>query len=127
MRALAARLALFLAVAAVIAGLLGMHVLNGQHAGHTAGAAAMDLLPAEAAAVHAMHSLDARGCGCSGPCPEVSETHPSCVPMPSNLSLDAPGGSPLVLPPAPPVMRLSAPVVADPRSPSLQELCISRC
>ncbi|WP_136017917.1 DUF6153 family protein [Arthrobacter silvisoli] len=126
MRTCAARLALLLTVAAVLTGFLGMHVLNGPHAGHTA--VAMDAM-ADAASLDQPHATDAHGCDCSAPCPVASKMYPPCVPMPSTLTLDAPGASPLVLPAALPAMRIGATggVLADPRSPSLHELCISRC
>jgi len=54
---------------------------------------------------------------------------PSCDPMTSTLTLLPQGSAPFVLPPVPPVMQLNpvGSVLLDPRSPSLQELCISRC
>ncbi|WP_426297507.1 hypothetical protein [Arthrobacter sp. R-11] len=128
MRAMAARLALFLAVAAVLAGFLGMHVLNGHHAGHMSSAVAVDTA-AHSVAMKSAHVTDAHGCGCSSPSPEVSEAHPSCDPMTSTVTLLPQGGSPFVLRPVPPVMQLNASgsVLLDSRSHSLHELCISRC
>ncbi|MGW9412618.1 DUF6153 family protein [Arthrobacter cupressi] len=127
MRALAARLALLLAVASVLTGFLGMHAFSGHAAGHAAHAVSADSVDVHRGDV--VESQDAAGCGCGTPCSGAPETHPSCVPLPGTVTLDAPAGSSLVLPAAPPVMHVRAVgnVAGHARSPSLHELCISRC
>lgn len=152
MRAIAARFVFQLAVAAVVGGLLGMHVLNGHHAGHgasgaSAGAAVlMDTTghTDHSAAVHqgaghtSSHSAaavvvdpaDAAGsCGCSTPCAEATEVHSPCVPLPNAQTLGALAGSALVLQAELPALRMSAAggVVVHLPGPSLYELCVSRC
>lgn len=156
MRAVIARLGLTLAVAGVLLGLLGMHVLNGHHAGHSPGgraleaAASIEAAVSMAVAAHADHSGEAHAspgsgdpsaaaavdsrtssesCGCAAPCAAATEVHSPCVPLPNAQTLGALAGSPLVLPAALPAVRLTAAggVVVHPPRPSLHELCISRC
>ncbi|OFI38038.1 hypothetical protein BIU82_05915 [Arthrobacter sp. SW1] len=149
MRAATAKLGLILAVAGVLLGLLGMHVLNGHHAGHSPGGSPLVTASMEVAAhadhageAHASHggvdsgaaaavdsSTPGESCGCAAPCAEATEVHSPCVPLPNTQTLTALPGPQLLVPADLPAVRLIAGggVVAHPPRPSLYELCISRC
>lgn len=150
------RTSLLAALLAIIAGLLGMHVLAGSHGVHgTAVAApvsnsapgnAQTTTTATAPTDHTAHTghgsheaapaaaAESTGnqppsCSCQGSCGEVSAAHATCVPAPGGASLTAPppGTSPTAVP-ALTTGRFQA--VAEyrylPGSPSPGDLSISR-
>ena len=104
------RFALLAGVLAVLAGLLGMHVLAGAQGAHAStGYSAVEAQAAVAASSHAAsvhgasaHSAPSSGtaahyvtttppsCICSGDCREQHAAHASCTPAPSGASLSAP-------------------------------------
>ena len=136
---------LLAATLAVIAGLLGMHVLTSGHSSHASmsgGAIAGHTAVAHAAGdVHAVHAghhptapdpaLDAPvlgSAGCGGSCPGAQEPGAPCVPT-------APSGPVTISPPQASLAVLPAPVAtgtagADygylPPSPTPRDLSISR-
>jgi hypothetical protein len=114
------RTSLLAALLAIIAGLLGMHVLAGSHGVHgTAVSSAASGSPIgnqgkSAAAGHTGHGSHKAApapaaestaeqppsCSCQGSCGEVSAAHATCVPAPGGASLTAPppGTSPTAVP-----------------------------
>nr|WP_283810508.1 DUF6153 family protein [Arthrobacter sp. C9C5] len=88
-------------ILAVLAGLLGMHVLAGTHGAH-ASAAYTQTAPASDHAASGHAASDHTGpathhetptpasCVCGGGCGEQHAAHTSCTPAPSGASLSAP-------------------------------------
>lgn len=133
---------------AIIAGILGMHVMTGSHSMHAAAAAGpgtgMMQVEASTAPGYAAHShlgaptavpaaaslstADTASCPDPGPCPSAASMGGVCIPAPGTASLAAP------LPGSTPFADqsdagLAVTVLAYtylPGSPSPGELCISR-
>jgi hypothetical protein len=148
------RTSLLAALLAIVAGLLGMHVLAGSHGVHGTAVAAPasnsevgEARTTAAATAHSDHTApgghvshaSAPGaedtaaqppsCSCQGSCGEVSAAHASCVPAPGGASLTAP--PPGTVPVAVPDLNASrlqavAAYAYLPGSPSPGDLSISR-
>jgi len=116
------RAALLAAVLAVLAGLLGMHVISGSHN-------ALDAHASAAVEHSAAHTAAPPSCGCGGDCGDQPSAHVSCTPAPSGASLSAPppGGTLLaVRPRTAPVADPATAYSYLPATPTPNELSISR-
>jgi hypothetical protein len=98
--ALLCRTALLAGLLAVIAGILGMHVMTGNHAAHSHQSLATASAPAVAAPDHAEHDAavvppatddDATAqCSCSGSCSGMQAMGAPCTPSAKTASFTAP-------------------------------------
>lgn len=84
------RVGLLAGILAIVAGLLGMHVLAGFHGtdSHRAHASTEHVAVEGPAAHH--ETPTPPSCGCGGGCGEQHTAHASCTPAPSGASLSAP-------------------------------------
>jgi hypothetical protein len=127
------RIGLLAGLFAIIAGIVGMHVMAGGHSMHATPAMSQSAVAGPAAvvshpAVHHADSPPAPSCTCPGICTGMSALHAACVPAPGHNTLTAP------LPGVPPYATAGATgagvLVSDyshrPGSPSPVDLCISR-
>lgn len=138
------RVGLFAALLAIIAGILGMHVMGGSHSTHDSMALGINAEEADPHGGHAVlpgnpslppgasirqsAQLPTSHCTSSGACTTMSAMSAVCVPAPSHNSLAAP------LPGVPPyanegTAEAGAPIAGyshRPGSPSPGDLCISR-
>jgi hypothetical protein len=145
--ALLGRAGLIAGMLAVIAGILGMHVMTGSHSMHAAAGPETGLLHAAASTApgHAGHShlgaatampaatatestTDTASCPDPGHCPSAASMGGVCVPAPGTSSLAAPlpGSTPFSVQSS---AGLAVTVVGYtylPNGPSPGELCISR-
>ena len=131
--ALLRRAWLFAAALAVIAGLLGMHVLTSGHASHGAmaqgaGPHSTASQPDHAPAAAAVDTPDLASAACGDACPGVKESGAPCVPSaPSGpLAISPPQATLAVLPPQPAGGNPAPGYSYLPPSPTPCELSISR-
>lgn len=141
------RAVLLAGILAIIAGILGMHVLTGSHsmpmaaAGSAAGIPhqdpmMLDGLPGQTAApagapgasTAAPHEVSVSSCPDQTPCPAMTSMDQPCIPAPGNTTLDAPlpGTTAFVLHPGTGTNHHAPAHTYLPVSPSPGELCISR-
>lgn len=121
------RIGLLAGLFAIIAGIVGMHVMAGGHSMHATPAASPAAVVSQQAVHHAA-TPPAPSCTSSGTCTEMSALHAVCVPAPGHNTLTAP------LPGVPPYANaVTAEAGAQvpghshrPGSPSPGDLCISR-
>lgn len=127
------RIGLLAGLFAIIAGIIGMHVMAGGHSMHATPAASPAAVVSQASAVShpAVHHADsppAPSCTCPGNCTGMSALHAVCVPAPGHNTLTAP------LPGVPSYATAGASGAGvlvsgyshRPGSPSPGDLCISR-
>lgn len=136
------RAGLIAGMLAIIAGILGMHVLAGSHsmpmapAGSAAGIphqapVMLDGLPGQTtgpASVPGASPVTASMSSCLDPCPAMTSMDQPCVPAPGNTTLDAPlpGTTAFVLRPGTGMEQHAAAYGYLSTGPSPGELCISR-
>ncbi|WP_311380625.1 hypothetical protein [Arthrobacter sp. ISL-69] len=136
------------AALAIMAGILGMHIMTGAHhmaAAHTipvagtghaaaqvhtspAGHSGHGTEPVSAGTVPAVTATGLSPCSPAGACPEMSATGAACVLSPGNTALSAPlpGTAPYALPDFGGAAAAGTNYSYSPDSPSPGELCISR-
>ena len=145
------RAALLSAILAVVAGLLGMHVLAGAHASHASiwpsgsGTDAASTASDHTASGHpvsghadsghsgpaALHQTPepTSSCVCAGDCGDQHAAHATCTPAPSGASLSAPPPGTAALtdqPRSTPATDQERPYSYLPATPTPSELSISR-
>ncbi|WP_442545690.1 hypothetical protein ACSBOX_09010 [Arthrobacter sp. KN11-1C] len=128
------RIGLLAGLFAIIAGIVGMHVMAGGHSMHATPAMGHSPVASAAAVVGQPHadqheaSSQAPSCTCPGSCTGLSALHAVCVPAPGHNPLTAP------LPGVPPYASAGTSTAGAlvsgyshrPGSPSPGDLCISR-
>ncbi|MCZ9880190.1 hypothetical protein [Arthrobacter sp. B2a2-09] len=138
---------LVLGMLAIIAGILGMHVMTGSHTMHAAAAAgagagagmAHTAEPGDAGHSHlgapgavpaaaTPGNTDTASCPDPGPCPSAASMGGVCIPAPGPAPLAAPppGSAPFALQPGPGLSVTFGGYPYRPGSPSPGELSISR-